>query len=63
MTTPTFSTRGEQQATDKLKRRLVDLQGASRKPLALTATLRRRALKNKAAATSPAGALHRASRL
>jgi len=52
MTKPVPITSGEQLAANKPDQHLNDLLSALRKPVKLTATLRRRALKNKAIVTS-----------
>jgi len=48
MAKPVPTTCGEQQAANELDQRLKDLLNALRKPVKPTATLQRRALKNKA---------------
>jgi len=50
---------GEPQAANELDQRLKDLLNALRKPLKLTATLQRRALKNKAASAIRTSSPHR----
>lgn len=63
MARPAPTTCGEQQATNELQQRLEGPHSVLRKPLKLTATLRRRALKNKAAVTSRIGGAPSPSRL
>jgi hypothetical protein len=52
MPKPVLKTGGEQQVANELDQRSKDILSVLRKPLKPTATLRRRALKNKAAVTS-----------